>query len=125
MSHQSSTANATLERPTATATNANDSAVETIGLDLAATATALSRRLYAAGLPVTPEHTVRFTEALVLVGPASRSALYHTARAVFVSAPVHLLAFDRVFALVFDSVPGNGSSSAGAMGEPVPQLDDV
>jgi hypothetical protein len=77
------------------------SGARTIQLDLAAVAAALSRRLYAAGVPVAPERAVILTEALTLVSPVSRRSLYCTARAVFVSAPAHLPVFDRVFASVF------------------------
>ncbi|HVF78417.1 MAG TPA: hypothetical protein VNA28_08970 [Solirubrobacteraceae bacterium] len=77
---------------------AND---ETIVLDVPAVAAALSRRLYSEGLPVTPEQAVTFAEALQLLGPLSRDRLYCTARTVFVSAPMQLAQFDRVFASVF------------------------
>lgn len=76
---------------------------EAIELDVSVLAAALSRRLYAAGLPITPERAVNFAQALTLVSPVSRRQLYWTARAVFVSSPAHLLAFDRVFASVFGS----------------------
>jgi hypothetical protein len=81
------------------------SGVRTIQLDSAAVAAALSRRLYAAGVPVTPERAVILAEALTLVSPVSRRSLYCTARAVFVSAPAHLPVFDRVFASVFGGCP--------------------
>lgn len=42
-----------------------------------------------------------FAEALILIGPLSRSRLYCAARTVFVSAPGQLAQFDRVFASVF------------------------
>ncbi len=74
---------------------------DTIGLDLPAVAAALTRRLHTAGLPVTSDHAVDFAEALAIVNPASRGQLYHAARAVFVSTPVHLQTFDREFAVVF------------------------
>jgi len=66
-------------------------------------AAALSRRLYAAGLPVTPERAVTFADALTLVGPVTRSQLYCTARTVFVSSPMQLANFDRVFSAVFEA----------------------
>lgn len=78
---------------------------KTIQLDLPAVAAALSQRLRAAGVPATPERAVNLAQALTLVSPVSRRYLYCTARAVFVSAPAHLSAFDRVFASVFDSCP--------------------
>ena len=76
---------------------------ERILLDVPVVAAALSRRLYAAGLPVTPERAVTFAEALTLIGPATRSQLYCTARTVFVSSPMHLPNFDLVFCAVFES----------------------
>jgi uncharacterized protein with von Willebrand factor type A (vWA) domain len=77
--------------------------LETIDLDVAAVAAALSQRLHAAGVPVTPERTVNLARALTLIGPASRRQLYWTARAVFVSSPAHVPAFDSVFASIFSS----------------------
>jgi uncharacterized protein with von Willebrand factor type A (vWA) domain len=71
-------------------------------LDLPALATALGQRLRAAGLPVVPERSAHFAHALTLVAPATRTELYWTARAVFVSAQAQLPTFDRVFAAVFD-----------------------
>lgn len=90
-------------------------AAGTIGLDVPAVAAALSQRLYAAGVPVTPERAVNLAQALNLVGPVSRRCLYYTARAVFVSAPAQLPAFDRVFASVFGSCPdGDGECAPNA-----------
>ena len=75
--------------------------VETIELDLPALAAALSGRLGEAGVPVTPARSVEFARALTLVRPVSRRRLYWTARAVFVSDPVHVKAFDAVFSSIF------------------------
>jgi len=75
--------------------------VETIELDLPALAGAFSARLRAAGLPVTVERAAAFTRALALVRPMARRRLYWTARAVFVSDPAQVRAFDRVFGEVF------------------------
>jgi uncharacterized protein with von Willebrand factor type A (vWA) domain len=74
---------------------------DTIELDLPALAAALSQRLHAAGLPVTPDRAVTFAEALSLVSPVSSRQLYCTARTVFVSARAQQPTFDRVFASVF------------------------
>lgn len=90
-------------------------AAGTIGLDVPAVAAALSQRLYAAGVPVTPERAVNLAQALNLVRPVSRRCLYFTARAVFVSAPAHLPAFDRVFASVFGSCPDGDDECARPM----------
>ena len=84
-------------------------ASDTIELDLPTLAVALSQRLHAAGLPVTPDRAVRFAEALSLVGPVSGRQLYWTARAVFVSARAEQPTFDRVFASVFGCASTGGS----------------
>ena len=68
------------------------------GRDLTALAAALGRRLRDAGLPVTHERSARFARATALVAPRTRTELYWTARAVFVSSEAHLATFDRVFA---------------------------
>jgi uncharacterized protein with von Willebrand factor type A (vWA) domain len=75
--------------------------VETIELDLPPLAGALSRRLRARGLPVTPARTADFARALTVVRPIARRRLYWTARAVFVSDDSQVEAFDEVFFSVF------------------------
>jgi uncharacterized protein with von Willebrand factor type A (vWA) domain len=88
------------ERPPREATPPAPSGREAV--DAPAFAAALGRRLRRAGLPVTPERSARFARALSLAPPASRSRVYWTARAVFVSSREEVEAFDRVFAAVFD-----------------------
>jgi len=75
--------------------------VETIVLDLPPLVGALSRRLHDRGVPVTPARSSEFARALTLVRPISRRRLYWTARAIFVSDPTHVDAFDTVFVSVF------------------------
>jgi uncharacterized protein len=91
--------------------------VETVQLDLPATAVAFGRRLRDAGLPVGPERGARFADALALAPPISRRRLYWTARAVFVSERTQIGAFDSVFAAVF----GSGADAA----EPGPNVASV
>src|SRR5579862_5331998 len=79
--------------------------VETIELDLPPLVGAFSGRLHEAGVPVTPGRSIEFTRALSLVRPISRRRLYWTARAVFVSDPAQVKAFDRVFREVFGDPP--------------------
>ena len=98
---------------------------ESILLDLPVVAAALGRRLYAAGLPVTLERAATFAEALTLIGPLSHRRLYCTARTVFVSDPMHLPAFDRVFASVFDGCPGDRSASYSTARADVRQGEDA
>jgi len=79
--------------------------VETIHLDLPPLVGALSRRLHDGGVLVTPGRTADFAKALTLVRPMTRRRLYWTARAVFVSDPAQVKAFDAVFFSVFGSRP--------------------
>jgi uncharacterized protein with von Willebrand factor type A (vWA) domain len=73
-------------------------------LDLPALAAGFGRALRQTGIPTTPEHAVRFGEALGIAPPKTRSALYCTARSVFVSDHEQQADFDRVFAAVFDGM---------------------
>ena len=75
--------------------------VETIDLDLPPLVGALSRRLHDGGVPITPGRSADFARALTLIRPITRRRLYWTARAVFVSDPAQVKAFDAVFFSVF------------------------
>ncbi len=78
-----------------------DFRLQTVWLDLPATAGALGRALHDGGVSVTVAQSGAFAQALALVHPVSRRRLYFTARAVFVSDPGQVRAFDRVFRTVF------------------------
>ncbi len=80
--------------------------VETIHLDLPPLAGALSQRLHAAGVPMTPGRLADFARALTLVAPITRRRLYWTARAALVSDPAQVKAFDEVFFSIFGSPAG-------------------
>ena len=80
-----------------------DFGVETIELDLPLLVGAMSRRLHDAGLPITPSRSADFARSLTLVRPITRRRLYWTARAVFVSDPAQVKAFDAVFFSIFGS----------------------
>jgi hypothetical protein len=75
--------------------------VETIYLDLPALVGAFSRRLQDAGVPMPPARAGDFAAALALVRPMTRRRLYWTARALAVSDPAQVKAFDAVFFSVF------------------------
>ncbi len=75
--------------------------VETIWLDLPATVGAFARRLHEAGVPLPPARSADLARALELVRPVARRRLYWTARAVVVTDPSQVPAFDAVFAGVF------------------------
>ncbi|MGH3064814.1 MAG: vWA domain-containing protein, partial [Gaiellaceae bacterium] len=75
--------------------------VDTIHLDLPALVGALSRRLHDRGVPVTPSRAADLARALTLVRPITRRRLYWTARAVLVSDPGQVGAFDAVFFAIF------------------------
>ncbi|TFD68930.1 vWA domain-containing protein [Cryobacterium ruanii] len=71
-------------------------------IETAALAAGLGTALHRAGLPVSPDHAARLAEALRLVPPTERAALYWACRVVFVSRQQHLALFDAVFSAVFD-----------------------
>jgi uncharacterized protein with von Willebrand factor type A (vWA) domain len=73
-------------------------------VDLPVLAARFGRALRETGIPTAPEHAVRFAEALGIAPPKTRSALYWTARSIFVSAYEQQADFDRVFAAVFDGL---------------------
>jgi uncharacterized protein len=75
--------------------------VETLHLDLPPLVGALGRRLYEAGLPVTPARSADLARALTLVEPISTRRLYWTARAVLVTDETQVSAFDSVFFAIF------------------------
>ncbi len=84
-------------------------------IDLPAFASALGRAVHDAGVPVTPERSVRLAQALSLAPPVSKSRLYWSARTVFVSGHEQVPTFDRVFAAVFE---GWGDPAAAHRGDP-------
>ncbi|MEO6822874.1 MAG: VWA domain-containing protein [Candidatus Nanopelagicales bacterium] len=73
-------------------------------VDLAAIAAAFGQRLHAAGVPVTPERSARFAEAVALVGPTTLRQLYWTGRISLLSGPHQQPEYDRVFAEVFRGI---------------------
>jgi uncharacterized protein with von Willebrand factor type A (vWA) domain len=93
--------------------------IETVLLDLPALVGALSRRLHAAGIPITPARAAQLAHALAVVRPISRRRLYWTARAIVVTDPTHVKAFDEVFAAVFggDAVVARDETTAAAPGD--------
>jgi uncharacterized protein len=86
--------------------------IETVHLDLPPLVGALSRRLHDAGLPMTPARSADLAHALQLVRPISRRRLYWTARAVLVTDPAQVPAFDAVFAAVFGGAPAPHDDTA-------------
>jgi hypothetical protein len=86
--------------------------VETVALDLPAIVGEFSHRLRAAGVPAGPERAARFAAALSVVAPVARRRLYWTARAVFVSDPLQVTAFDAVFTAVFGALGASTRSVA-------------
>jgi uncharacterized protein len=84
---------------------AREESVRPLVLDVPAVASAFSRRLHDAGVPVTAERAAWFAQALAVVEPVSRRRLYWTARAALVTDPTQVGAFDAVFETVFGSAP--------------------
>jgi uncharacterized protein with von Willebrand factor type A (vWA) domain len=101
-------------------------ALETIELDLPALAARFGRRLAQAGIPVTPERSARFADALALTRPVARRRLYWTARAALVSDPSQVRAFDRVFREVFGSrIGGDDAAPTDPDADREPAPDDA
>jgi uncharacterized protein len=76
-----------------------------IHLDLPVLVGAFARRLHEAGVPMTPARSADLARALTLTRPISRRRLYWTARAIVVTDPTQVKAFDAVFAAVFGGAP--------------------
>jgi uncharacterized protein with von Willebrand factor type A (vWA) domain len=83
-------------------------------VDAAALAVALAAALRRAGIPSTPDRSAWLVEALRLVPPTTRSELYWTCRAVFVTSQQQLYRFDAVFDVVF----GGATDPADSRGDP-------
>jgi uncharacterized protein len=97
--------------------------VDLVELDLAPVVATFGRRLREAGLPTTPEHAARFAAALNLTKPVSRTRLYWTARAVFVSDQAQAKLFDRVFFSVFGHRLADAEPAAAGDTRPAPSDD--
>jgi hypothetical protein len=69
--------------------------------DLADVVGRFGAALRAAGLPIGPDRCGRFARAVILVSPATTSALYRCGLATLVSDPAHIEVYDAVFAGVF------------------------
>lgn len=70
-------------------------------VDLAMAAAAFGDALHRAGIPVTPERSGRFAEALHVVLPATLDELYWSARVTLLSGPEQRESFDATFAYLF------------------------
>jgi hypothetical protein len=70
-------------------------------VDLADLAARFGARLREVGVPVGPERSARFAEAMTLVHPNSTAELYWCALATLVADPAEIQLLDKVFALVF------------------------
>jgi uncharacterized protein with von Willebrand factor type A (vWA) domain len=70
-------------------------------VDTAVLAVAFAAALRRAGIPSTPDRSVWLVDAVHLVPPRTRSELYWTCRAVFVTSTQQLPRFDAVFEAIF------------------------
>jgi uncharacterized protein with von Willebrand factor type A (vWA) domain len=94
-------------------------AARSYDVDLAALATAMGQRLHNADMQVTPHQSEQFARALQLALPGSRTELYHTARAIFVTSFEQIETFDGVFEELFGAVAA-ASEAAIANAEAIP-----
>ncbi|MFD0304213.1 VWA domain-containing protein [Streptomyces sp. NPDC127119] len=96
-------------------------AVEVPLFDRAEFGVRLGAELRRAGVAVTPERSVRFLDALRLLPPVDRAALYWAARLAFVTGREQTGPFDRVFDTVFGGLPRSVSLSVRQdRGRPLP-----
>lgn len=72
--------------------------------DLPAIVTAFGDLLHQAGVPVTPERSIRFARAVVLAEPQTLPELAALGRATLLSSHDQVEVFDRVFAQVFRGI---------------------
>jgi uncharacterized protein with von Willebrand factor type A (vWA) domain len=75
-------------------------------VDLAAVVAAFGQRLHAAGVPITPERSARFAQAITLVAPTRLRELYWTGRTTLLSGHEQQDLYDAVFGEVFRGVGG-------------------
>jgi uncharacterized protein len=102
--------------------------------DLATVASRFAARLRAEGVPVGPERSARFADAVSLVRPTLLGELYWCGRATLISDPAEIPILDRVFEMVFFADPAAfrsdedapmraGSEPAPAPPRPAPAAD--
>jgi uncharacterized protein with von Willebrand factor type A (vWA) domain len=72
--------------------------------DLAALVAAFGHLLHATGVPVTPERSGRFAEAIALARPATVDELYWTGRVTLLTGVRQIETYDQVFAQVFRGI---------------------
>jgi uncharacterized protein with von Willebrand factor type A (vWA) domain len=73
-------------------------------IDLAAITAAFGHQLHAIGIPVTPERSARFAEAVLLAQPRDVSEIYWLGRVTLIGDHSHIRAYDAVFEQIFRGV---------------------
>lgn len=94
------------------------------GIDAASLAVGFSTALRRAGLPGSPGRAAWLAQALRIVPPASRDALYWTCRVVLVSSREQLPVFDTVFSAAFDGTADPADSRGDANNPPAIGAED-
>ncbi|QMU77865.1 VWA domain-containing protein [Streptacidiphilus sp. PB12-B1b] len=90
--------------------------------DRAEFAARFGAELHRAGVVATPERSVRFVEALRLLPPVDRAALYWAARLAYVTGREQIAPFDRIFALVFGGLTDPAGPRGDSANPPLPGL---
>src|SRR5690606_22702241 len=70
----------------------------------------LPRLMRQAGVPVSPEQSRDFAQALTLIDIGSREQVYHTARSLLVTRKEHLRLFETLFNRFWRSVTRGGQA---------------
>lgn len=88
------------------------------GIDAASLAVGFSTALRRAGLPGSPDRAAWLAQALRILPPTARDALYWTCRVVLVSSRDQLPVFDAVFSAAFDGASDPADSRGDANSPP-------
>ena len=88
------------------------------GIDASSLAVGFSTALRRAGLPGSPDRAAWLAQALRIVPPTARDALYWTCRVVLVSSRDQLPVFDAVFSAAFDGASDPADSRGDANSPP-------
>ncbi|MDH6120999.1 uncharacterized protein with von Willebrand factor type A (vWA) domain [Kitasatospora sp. GAS204A] len=92
-------------------------------VDWPAFAARFGAALHRAGVPTTPERAARFLDALRLLPPVDRAALYWAARLAFVTAHEQIDPFNQVFTVLFGGQRDPADSRGSPDNPPLPGFE--
>lgn len=90
--------------------------------DVATLAGSFGEELRWSGVPMTPERSARFAQAVTVLRPLTTTDLYWAARVTLVTSHAHLDAFDEVFARVFGGLDQVTADRGDTASEQLPRV---